>query len=314
MKRLSDKYKWAIILFLTGLGLGLIFSALKRDVSIEAQVETVLAKGETGTGVISEDEASNSKHLNSDQGELNSNREPNLNLTDDLRPALEKGPYVAIVVDDLGFSYARAKELSRIDLPLTWAIIPFQNASRQTADLAKEKGIPFLVHIPMQAFGDKDGGAYLVGLSMGDEEIKRNVKRAIESLPGAIGANNHRGSAATSDMRVMRAAMEGLKETGLSIFLDSRTAASSVAAFEAKRAGLLALENGAFIDHLDDVNFMWSQLRRAAGLAKRRGYIVAICHVRPATLVFLNQLASSPDAGVKFVTLEELACLLSASR
>lgn len=314
MKRLSDKYKWAIILFLTGLGLGLIFSALKRDVSIEAQVETVLAKGETGTGVISEDEASNSKHLNSDQGELNSNREPNLNLTDDLRPALEKGPYVAIVVDDLGFSYARAKELSRIDLPLTWAIIPFQSASRQTADLAKEKGIPFLVHIPMQAFGDKDGGAYLVGLSMGDEEIKRNVKRAIESLPGAIGANNHRGSAATSDMRVMRAAMEGLKETGLSIFLDSRTAASSVAAFEAKRAGLLALENGAFIDHLDDVNFMWSQLRRAAGLAKRRGYIVAICHVRPATLVFLNQLVSSPDAGVKFVTLEELACLLSASR
>ncbi|MGI6774460.1 divergent polysaccharide deacetylase family protein [Acetomicrobium sp.] len=314
MKRLSDKYKWAIILFLTGLGLGLIFSALKRDVSIEAQVETVLAKGETGTGVISEDEASNSKYLNSDQGELNSNREPNLNLTDDLRPALEKGPYVAIVVDDLGFSYARAKELSRIDLPLTWAIIPFQSASRQTADLAKEKGIPFLVHIPMQAFGDKDGGAYLVGLSMGDEEIKRNVKRAIESLPGAIGANNHRGSAATSDMRVMRAAMEGLKETGLSIFLDSRTAASSVAAFEAKRAGLLALENGAFIDHLDDVNFMWSQLRRAAGLAKRRGYIVAICHVRPATLVFLNQLASNPDAGVKFVTLEELACLLSASR
>ena len=117
-------------------------------------------------------------------------------MTDDLRPALEKGPYVAIVVDDLGFSYARAKELSRIDLPLTWAIIPFQSASRQTADLAKEKGIPFLVHIPMQAFGDKDGGAYLVGLSMGDEEIKRNVKRAIESLPGAIGANNHRGSAA----------------------------------------------------------------------------------------------------------------------
>ncbi len=314
MKKLSDKYKWAIILFLTGLGVGLIFSALKRDVSIEAQVETALVEKEADIGIISEDEVSDPKHSNPDQGESNLNKEPDSNLTDDLSPTLTKGPYVAIVVDDLGFSYARAKELSTINLSLTWAIIPFQNASRQTADLAKEKGIPFLVHIPMQAFGDKDGGAYLVGLSMGDEEIKRNVKRAVESLPGAIGANNHRGSAATSNMRVMRAAMEGLKETGLSVFLDSRTAASSVAAFEAKRAGLLAFENGAFIDHLDDVNFMWSQLRRAAGLAKRRGYIVAICHVRPATLVFLNQLASSPDAGVKFVTLEELACLLSASR
>jgi len=314
MKKLSDKYKWAIILFLTGLGVGLIFSALKRDVSIEAQVETALVEKEADIGIISEDEVSDTKHSNPDQGESNLNKEPDSNLTDDLSPTLTKGPYVAIVVDDLGFSCARAKELSTINLSLTWAIIPFQNASRQTADLAKEKGIPFLVHIPMQAFGDKDGGAYLVGLSMGDEEIKRNVKRAVESLPGAIGANNHRGSAATSNMRVMRAAMEGLKETGLSVFLDSRTAASSVAAFEAKRAGLLAFENGAFIDHLDDVNFMWSQLRRAAGLAKRRGYIVAICHVRPATLVFLNQLASSPDAGVKFVTLEELACLLSASR
>ena len=108
----------------------------------------------------------------------------------------------------------------------------------------------------MQAFGDKDGGSYLVGLSMGCEEIKRNVKKAIESLPGAIGANNHRGSAATSDMRVMRAAMEGLKETGLSIFLDSRTAASSVAALEVRaglRTGKRRLQRS-----LGHVNFMVS--------------------------------------------------------
>ena len=163
-------------------------------------------------------------------GELNSNREPNLNLTDDLRPALEKGPYVAIVVD-LGFSYARAKELSRIDLPLTWAIIPFQSASRQTADLAK-KGIPFSFIFPCRPSETK-----MAVLSSGPFHGREEIKETLKGHRIASGCDRCEQSprfCCDLDMRVMRAAMEGLKETGLSIFLDSRTAASSVAAFEAK--------------------------------------------------------------------------------
>jgi len=116
----------------------------------------------------------------------------------------------------------------------------------------------------------------------------------------------------------MRAAMEGLKEEAqrgnFKVFVDSRTASSSVAAAEAKKAGLLALENGAFVDHLEDVKFMRSQLERAARQAQKNGYAVVICHARPKTLVFLKELSQNPVVGVKFVTVEELVRHLRGER
>jgi len=294
----SDKFKWAVITFILGLGLGLIFCALRRDALVERSLKSAAVSADVSACVPAKNDLS----------------KPTLGD----KPGPNVQAFLAIVVDDLGFSYARAEELSKVNLPLTWAIIPFQSASEKTAKLASQKGIPFLVHIPMQAFGDKDGKGFIVGTSMGDEEIKRNVRKAFRSLPGAIGANNHRGSAATSDIKVMRAAMEGLKEESqggsFKVFIDSRTASSSVAALEAKRAGLLALENAAFVDHLEDVKFMRSQLERAARHAQRNGYAVVICHARPKTLVFLNELSRNPVVGVKFVTVEELVRHLRGER
>ncbi|HPU69275.1 MAG TPA: divergent polysaccharide deacetylase family protein [Acetomicrobium flavidum] len=308
----SDKFKWAVIAFILGLGLALIFCALRRDALLERSLQSAAVSASTSASDPSNQSGERSggtKTADKLQDEPTSNGN---------KDALLAGPFIAIVVDDLGFSYARAEELSRINLPLTWAIIPFQSASEKTARLATQKGIPFLVHIPMQAFSDKDGKGYMVATSMRDEEIKENVRKAFRSLPGAIGANNHRGSAATSDMRVMRAAMEGLKEEAqrgnFKVFVDSRTASSSVAAAEAKKAGLLALENGAFVDHLEDVKFMRSQLERAARQAQKNGYAVVICHARPKTLVFLKELSQNPVVGVKFVTVEELVRHLRGER
>jgi len=290
----SDKFKWAVITFILGLGLGLIFCALRRDALVERSLESAAVSADVSACVPAKNDLSKPTLGDNPQDEPGSNAQA----------------FLAIVVDDLGFSYDRAEELSKVNLPLTWAIIPFQNASEKTAKLASQKGISFLVHIPMQAFGDKDGKGYIVGTSMSDEEIKRNVRKAFRSLPGAIGANNHRGSAATSDIKAMRAAMEALKEEyqrgSFKVFIDSRTASSSVAALEAKRAGLPVLENGAFVDHLEDVKFMRSQLERAARHAQKNGYAVVICHARPKTLVFLNELSRNPVVGVKFVTVEEL--------
>lgn len=310
---LSKKQLWTIMLFVMAIGLGLIFAATRGDApSKDHSTATVRAEvSDSLSSAYGEKVTVDPK--TAEDGHLPENGQEKQALTEE-PPKVKslKGAYLAIVVDDLGFSYARAEELAGLKIPLTWAIIPFQRSSKATAELARKKGIPFLVHVPMQAFGDKGSEGQLVALSMDDEKIRRNVREALESLPGAIGVNNHRGSAATSDMRAMRALMEELRQDNM-IFLDSRTAASSVAAIEARKAGIFALENGAFIDHLEDIKFMWSQLERAAGQAQRRGYAVAICHARPVTLTFLNQLDSNSDIGAKLVTVDELVRILSKS-
>lgn len=65
------------------------------------------------------------------------------------------GPYVSIVIDDFGFSRSIADEYKDISLSLTWSIIPFQTHSAYAAELAEESGIPYMVHMPMSAVGDK---------------------------------------------------------------------------------------------------------------------------------------------------------------
>ena len=92
----------------------------------------------------------------------------------------------------------------------------------------RTNGHEVLVHLPM---GPKDGAssgvnAILVGLN--DEEIRRRVRRALQSVPHARGINNHMGSKATADKRVMRLVLSELKDHNL-FFLDSRITASSVA-------------------------------------------------------------------------------------
>ena len=84
-----------------------------------------------------------------------------------------------------------------------------------------------------------------VGPDDDDVTIAARVARAIDGVPGATGLNNHQGSRATSDPRVVRAVLDVVGRRGL-FFLDSRTTASSVGETEARRLRVsrLVLETG----------------------------------------------------------------------
>jgi hypothetical protein len=213
-------------------------------------------------------------------------------------------PVVAVVVDDLGFSAEAARRLSSIPIPLTWAIIPYQRFSAETAMMAGEKGIPFILHIPMEAkryVGDKNA---LVRVGMPPDLIRMSVRNAFWSLPGAVGVNNHQGSHATEDLRAMEAVMKELAAEGV-FFLDSRTSGSSIAYSVALEKDVPAARNQVFLDHYDEGGFIWSQFEKAFAIARRDGGVIAICHARPGTLDFLPRLYEIAPEDIKFVTVPE---------
>ena len=114
----------------------------------------------------------------------------------------DERPLLAIVLDDCGGNAALARRVKSLDLPITWAIIQNLRYSAETAEMLRDAGIPFLVHLPMQADGDPDGKAgdtktsryYYVGAGMSEQEVHDAMTPLLDCLEGEYAVNNHRGS------------------------------------------------------------------------------------------------------------------------
>jgi polysaccharide deacetylase 2 family uncharacterized protein YibQ len=226
----------------------------------------------------------------------------------------EEPPVIAVVLDDCGGNLEMARSVLSTDVPLTWAIIPNLKYSDETAALLREAGVPFLAHVPMQAVIDPPGragrrGLYSIGAGMSAEEVRAALVPILDGMEGLFGVNNHRGSRATSDRGVMDAVMAVLAERDL-FFLDSRTSPESVAYRSAVEHGLNAAYNSYFLDNKSDRDSIAARMRDAMKAASRKGMIVAICHLRPETVAFLEDFAGevnqgTHESGVRFITLEE---------
>jgi len=217
-------------------------------------------------------------------------------LPSDFEPAdRRRGGVVAVVVDDVGYDERALETLARWNAPLAVAVIPSAPFASRAVSLAREKGWDLLVHLPMEPeSGPSEAEA--IGVRDDDEAIRGRVLAALAKTPGAIGINNHQGSKATADTRVVRAVLSVVKEKGL-FFLDSRTTNASVAGSEAAAIGVPFLARDVFLDDVaaeasakggapEALEAAWE---RALLLAAKKGQAIVIGHPRKETLAFLSE-------------------------
>jgi polysaccharide deacetylase 2 family uncharacterized protein YibQ len=219
----------------------------------------------------------------------------------------EGAPRLALIIDDWGYGWRAAESFLELPAPLTVAVIPYLPLSELHARRATEAGFEVLLHLPMEPSGDHwETVQGMITTDMDEAEIEAEVEAALRSLPGVVGVNNHMGSKASTDPRVMRVVLTTLRQADL-MFVDSRTSADSQGYRIAAELGLATVANTMFVDGKDDVSYIKSHLLRAAGLAKRRGFAVAIGHVRPATAkALLTTLPEIEKMGVQLVRVSEL--------
>ena len=149
-------------------------------------------------------------------------------------------------------------------------------------------------------------GPGVVLRSDSDEEIERTVAEDLDSVPGAIGVNNHMGSAATADPRVMRAVVRVLSERRL-FLLDSRTTEGTVARRIADEASLPAVSRHVFLDAVEGPDAIERAFRDLLRKARKDGSALAIGHPHPATLALLErELPRLGRQGVLLVTVSSL--------
>jgi polysaccharide deacetylase 2 family uncharacterized protein YibQ len=220
---------------------------------------------------------------------------------------------LAIVIDDLGEDVLFAKELGRLGIPVTFAVWPRARAAHETARIALASGNRVLIHQPMEPkrYPEFAPGPGAVFVNMDDETIRAIVAENISRLPEAEGLNNHMGSRATEDERVMTAVLSVAKDKGL-YFLDSLTTYRSVGARVAGRLGLPSLKRDVFLDNVAEVHPILLQLRKAEFMARSHGFAVAIGHPHRATMEALTLWVASRPADIRPVALRDLPPLASA--
>lgn len=231
----------------------------------------------------------------------------------DFEPAAGTGRgAIAVVIDDVGNADGSLARLERLSGPLAIAVLPDAPLAREAAALAKRKGWDLLVHLPMAG----SRGPYEPGTISSDDDatIARRVSEAIAAVPGAIGLNNHQGSVATADRRVVRAVLSVVRAKGL-FFLDSKTSAASVATEEARALGLATIPRDVFLDDAraeaaaigGAPEALETAFARALSTAAAKGHAVVIGHPHAATVDFLAlRFPSLAKSGVLRVRVSEL--------
>jgi polysaccharide deacetylase 2 family uncharacterized protein YibQ len=218
-------------------------------------------------------------------------------------------PMLALVMDDFGYSANGTVEaILSLDVPFTISIIPSLPFTARVAAMAGEHKKEVILHLPMEPEEPLKYDVPPVTTAMSSEEIRALVTKYLSELPAAVGVNNHMGSKATQDERVMRAVLAPLKERRL-YFLDSLTSPRSVAYNEARREGVAAARNDLFLDDdTQDPKLVGERLSKLLELAKTRGRAVGIAHPRRWTLEALrDNEARIKSSGVRMVFLSELA-------
>ncbi|HUI41230.1 MAG TPA: divergent polysaccharide deacetylase family protein [Terriglobia bacterium] len=197
---------------------------------------------------------------------------------------------VGIVIDDLGQEMQPVRALLAIPYPLTFSVLPHLPESRETAAAANRAGREVMLHLPMEPLAESKmspgEGALRVGMSA--SEVDRLVEGDLASVPYAAGVNNHMGSRATSDPALMANVMKELASRRL-YFIDSRTAASTVALGAAREAGIPAFYRSIFLDDTETLDYTLGQLRRLRALVEQQGVAVAIGHPHPSTIRALEK-------------------------
>jgi polysaccharide deacetylase 2 family uncharacterized protein YibQ len=217
------------------------------------------------------------------------------------------GPRIYLILDDGGHSLDDLRAFAPFPGIFTLAVLPSLEYSTDAARMAIALGHELILHQPMEALGGNDPGPGAIMTTDDNPRIRRILRENLRQFPDAIGVNNHMGSKATGDVRVMAAVSSVLANRHL-FFLDSRTIHTSVADTVAVAAGLPGLRRDVFLDNVRTTEAISGQLDEGLAIAREKGYAVLIGHVTSPELarVLTDRYDEITAAGFAFAPLSDL--------
>jgi len=222
------------------------------------------------------------------------------------RPEKVSLPRIAIIIDDMGYHGQVGRDLLALDLNLTFSFLPGAPFTRKQEEEAWAKGRTILLHLPMQAQSRRwDPGPGALYTTYSPQRIRSVILEDLESVPHAVGCNNHMGSGFTENRDDMHAALAVLKEQHL-FFVDSYTTARSTGLDEARRMQVPTARRHVFLDNVQDVQKICRQLDTLLTLAEEKGEAIGIAHPHRATLQALRKCGQRITGRAELVGADQL--------
>lgn len=216
------------------------------------------------------------------------------------------GPQVALIIDDCGQWKDTERGIIALPIPVTLSVLPHVHYTEQIAQDAADAGKGVMLHVPMEPLSHMNPGPGEIKTAMSDAAITKQMEDDIAQVPLAKGLNNHEGSEATADDRVMKDVIAVAKEHNL-FFIDSRTNAKTVGAADATDAGVPTASRDVFLDNQASVAYTESMLEHAVAVARANGSAIAIGHPKPTTLEAIRAMYPKMEAeGIHFVLAQSL--------
>ena len=226
-----------------------------------------------------------------------------------IRSISRKRGRIALILDDFGYhDLETAEHFCTLPQPLTLSVLPNGPDAQAISDLALRSNHEVILHLPMEphTYPEDDPGEDAIFVAQSIEEIQKITERAMDLLPRAKGVNNHMGSRATEDLRVMEAVLTELKRRNY-FFVDSRTSQRSIAYQTARALGVKTVRVMLFLDNERDSEAIRDRVLELSDLARKHGYAVGIGHNRLETFKVLEvMLPKLEKKGLRFVGISEL--------
>jgi uncharacterized protein len=222
----------------------------------------------------------------------------------------------AIIIDDLGEDLSVARQLLQLNYPLTFSVMPYLRYSTPVAEEAHRAGREVMLHLPMQPEPDSPArrSANELEVGMTGLAVRRIIESDLASVPHAAGVNNHMGSRATADAKLMEEVMQIFSERHL-YFVDSRTTPDTVALDVARRMKLPAFYRSVFLDDTETTPYTLGQLRVLRRVLDEQGTAIAIGHPHPTTITALAQFLPELEGDdIQLLPASQLARLPEAAR
>ncbi len=210
-------------------------------------------------------------------------------------------PRLVIIIDDMGDNLAQGIAAINLPGPLAYAILPHTPKSKVLAEMANSQGKDVMVHVPMDNTHHLALGPGGLTTELSKKTFLKTLREGLQSVPYAVGFNNHMGSLLTQQHPQMQWAMQVAKKQQM-FFIDSLTTSDTVAWKAARQANIPWLIRDIFLDHEQTPEFVDKQFNAGIELARQRGFAVLIGHPYPVTINYLQEaLPKLGELGIQLV-------------
>ncbi len=219
-------------------------------------------------------------------------------------------PRIAIAVGWLGLK-RKTTEMAIKTLPpeVTLGLSPYAPKAQNWVKTARAAGHEVMLMIPMEPINYPvyDPGPHTLLTGMSAEDNLDRLQWLMSRIVGYIGVINDMGSKFTSVREALTPAMAVFRDRGL-LFLDARSAATSIAAPLAREMGVPRVINNRYLDAEINREAIDRRLEQLEKLARLHRVAVGLAHPYPVTLERLaGWTATLADKGIDLVPVSAVA-------